>query len=201
MVNVSVLALMGVLAYAAGRNALQASEQGVVRAHRFELVDATGEVRAVLGFSQAGDPALLMLEEAKPAVILQVSNQYADLSLLDADTQSRVTLTVTRDGDWSGLKMADGDGRPRAVFGLAINGEDGVSEERECSPFVHLLGGDKRLRAGFEIGPGEVPSLCLRDREGTSRAEMAVRGDGSPSLAMCNAQGKEVLDLPSAGAL
>ena len=126
---------------------------GVVRAERFELVDADGAVTAVLGVNEDG--AGLSLMEAgndEPRCSLQMGPRGPAVVLSDNDGKVRVRVEADVDGPY--LALYDGKGTIRV--GLAVP-EDG--------PALDLYDDRAASRAAFfahRSGSGVV----VRDKRG-----------------------------------
>ena len=96
----AVVVVLGAIgaAYAAGQT--KATAPKVVRAQRFELVDAEGRVRGALAFSPDGSPALVFTgAEGKSAAALGVlTGSRPNLMLADKKGKPRAVLTLLTDG-------------------------------------------------------------------------------------------------------
>ena len=126
-------------AYAAGQAKMSAPE--VIRAQRFEVVDAEGKVQAVLGLRRDGG---------------------ATLDLSDAKGLKRATLTLLPDPGGPILVLSDARGEIRATLTVQQGG----------------------------------PSLTMRDAKGEERATLEVRRDGSPNMALRDADCKVMWEAP-----
>ena len=94
----------------------------VVRARRFELVDAAGEVRAVLAVDGDGTGLVLLDAAGRPGVGLTVLPEgRPGLTLLDAAGVGRAGLVVNADGS-SVLSLHDAVGTARAALQVNAGG-------------------------------------------------------------------------------
>ena len=67
----------------------------VVRANRFELVDAEGNVRAELGFTSIGVARLMLFDETSPRVLIFGGSEDGGPSIILADQKApRLTLEL-----------------------------------------------------------------------------------------------------------
>jgi hypothetical protein len=175
-----------------------------VRARRFELVDARGEVRAVLG-TQAdnGAPGFLVSDSTgRPRIALHVSAEDAPaFDLLDAsggprvhvalgtdgapvvtlfgatEKPAQVVLTVTADGA-AHLRLAQADGHTRLFCSLQADG----------TPYLSLMDGQGRPKLSCAL-PGGNPALLMLDSEGRPRAVMSVTREDGPQFAVLSDDG------------
>jgi hypothetical protein len=101
----------------------------LVRAHRFEVVDAGGAVRAVLGSLDTPDPA----------------SPVFGLSLLDGDGRARVWLSIDALG-------------PALVFDLAGNNlitlgvNDPAADALRVGGYFHMADFDGKTVFGWQLG-------------------------------------------------
>lgn len=95
IVAVCLVVTVAAIAYAAGMS----SAPEVIRAQRFELVDAEGKVRGALGIGR-GQPVLAFADEAgKTRVLLGLSDDGTPgLGLADAEGEVRAVVRVGEDG-------------------------------------------------------------------------------------------------------
>ncbi|HEV7499491.1 MAG TPA: hypothetical protein VGQ33_05775 [Vicinamibacteria bacterium] len=175
-----------------------------VRARRFELVDARGEVRAVLG-TQAdnGAPGFLISDrEGRPRMALHVSpDDTPAFDLLDATGAPRVhvalgddgapvvtlfgstenpaqaLLTVTGEGA-AHLRLTQADGRTRLFCSLQADG----------TPYLSLMDAEGRPKLSCAL-PGGNPALLMLDTEGRPRAVMSVTREDGPQFAVLSEEG------------
>ena len=89
----------------------EAADGDVVRAQRFEVVDAAGKTRAVLGVLADGSPGLWMYDAAEKtrAVLAVKTDGLTVLALLDAAGKERAVLGVHPDGS-PALSLRDARG-------------------------------------------------------------------------------------------
>lgn len=85
----------------------------VVQAHRFELVDQDGRIRGGLGFTDDGDPALLLCEYRDGRRVIRVELRLADegprFRLFNAEGEARAMLALA--DDEVGLTFTDAQGQ------------------------------------------------------------------------------------------
>ncbi len=119
VVALCVVVTVAAVAYAAGKATGEVPE--VIRAKRFELVDADGRVRAALGLGR-GQPVL---------------------AFADTGGKARVLLALSDDGT-PGLGLADGDGEVRAVLRVRGDGSPSLElrEEHEQTRATLEVSGD-----------------------------------------------------------
>ena len=128
MLRTAIAGFVGVLVGAAvvgvGVGQQEAPVAKVVRAERFEVVDAKGNVPAVLTSDETGATWLALRDEAgKPRASLNVHRDGNPvLSLSDEAGKTRVLLGVLSGGD-PDLSLWDQGGTARACLGVAE--EDG----------------------------------------------------------------------------
>ena len=123
-------------AYAAGKTA--APVQEVVRAKRFELVDAEGRVRIEIGMGG-----------------VDRRWQTPGVRLLDQKGNVRATLEVYPQGH-PNLTLRDEKGEVRAMLALAF----------DDSPVIWMYDEKGKTRAVGGLGSDGSPILTLRDKEG-----------------------------------
>ena len=124
------LATVGAVFYAIA----QTPEEDVVRATRFELVDASGNVKAVLGQVESGNPGLVLYgaNGERRAALRVMGDDTARLHLFHRDGSPRAWMAL----DWTGkpaLTLFGEDMRPRASLAtmsdwstrLDLMGKDG----------------------------------------------------------------------------
>ncbi len=93
---------------------------GVVRAHRFELVDKDGRTRGGIGFTDDGTPAIILADDDGRHLVIRASLElHADgprLHLNRGKGSQALALGVTE--DMAGLRFDTRAGKARMVFGL-----------------------------------------------------------------------------------
>lgn len=154
---VSNLALRGGPALAQGDDATP----DVVRARRFELVDAEGRMRAALGFLVTGDPALRLFDAAGNTQAQLSVDDEGNLALVlcDAAEKPRASLMVLDDGV-PGLFLYDAAGEEQAQLSVPADG----------GPGLWLRGAAGGTRALLCVPADGGPALRLYDAKGTGRA-------------------------------
>lgn len=175
-----------------------------VRARRFELVDASGGVRAVLGTqADSGAPGFLVSDSAgRPRLALHVSPDDAPaLDLLDASGSPRVHVALGSDGA-PVLTLFGPSEKPAQA--LLIVGADGgahlrltqadghtrlfISLQPDGTPYLSLMDGDGRPKLSCAL-PGGNPALLMLDSEGRPRAVMSVTREDGPQFAILSEDG------------
>jgi hypothetical protein len=147
----------------------------VVKARRFEVVDATGKLRVALGVRTHG---------------------WAGLTLYDAAGKTRAILTLHADGSPS-LYLSDGTEKLRASLGVAANGSprlsllDAAVQTRadlgvlpDGSPALYLYDAAGKARATLGCTTLEV----VKTGEARKRAES--------SLVLFDKDGKVIWEAP-----
>ncbi len=184
-VAVCVLAAAVAVAYAAGTQAA-VPVQEVVKAQRFELVDAEGKARAVLALKD-GDPGLVLLDkDGRPRAWLDGGNSVSGPGLRLYDGTSffaRSELTLR--GGEPFLLLYGKDERGCAALSLDVVGV--------LSGFT-LPDKDDKLRALMGV-EGEMLGLTLQDKDGELRSAL-VLVDGNPRLLLRDKEGKVIWGAP-----
>ncbi len=126
------------------------AQDGVVRGERFELVDASGNVLAVLGPQHNGSPGLTLYgKEGTPSLRLAVNPAGGgNIFILDQEERARVNLLVTPEGQ-PFFHFLDQNERGRAGFGLSVDGD----------PKLFLCDAEGTPRATLRVAPDGTPSL------------------------------------------
>jgi hypothetical protein len=96
--------------------------QNVIRAGKFELVDASGTVRAALGSDSAGRSALAFGNEKNPRIVLALDSAGGSaLVLCDQNGKGRVLLALSGSGE-PDLELYDQNDTSRVMLGLDTSG-------------------------------------------------------------------------------
>jgi hypothetical protein len=150
----------------------------VVRAQRFELVDAQGTVRAQLGVLERDVIGLAVLEPGgQPrAVIGLESDGTAGVLVADPSGQPRVGLGVDRNSS-AGLRLHTAQGNS-TTLSAEPDGSSGLT-----------LADATGLRTGLILTTDARPGWFFRDPTGEQRASLFLAGDGAPSIVFANPQG------------
>lgn len=129
----------------------------VVKARRFEVVDAAGKLRVTLGMNPNGAPSVMVFDGAgRPRAGLMVGpGEGSILGLYDVAGKPRVALGMNPDGSL-GLGMRDAAGETRAA--LAVRPDVG--------PVLGLYDAAGKARASLTMRPDGSPGLTLRDAVG-----------------------------------
>ena len=155
------------IAYVVGQ--AKATAPKVVRAQRFELVDAQGRPRAMLGLGPDGSPALELTDEkrqVRAALSLAPAGGQPTLVLYDDNRKGRAALALTADGQpMLGLRDEKGDGR--AVLIVLPDGRPLLGLYDENGKSRAALGATdlRDTRTGTAVKRPES-SLVLFDPEG-----------------------------------
>jgi len=173
----------------------------VIRAQRFELTDAQGNTRAVMGMSDDGQATLRMLDKegktavqidgdgnvvilrsGKPKVVVGTTGSDYGVGVYDAEGEFRGGLTMLDDEPM--LTMLDSKGGFRVQLFLG-------KEE----PYFSLSDGTK---AGAYVSlavKGTSPRMLIKDGNGKARAEWSLADGGAPRLLMANSAGDSCVDI------
>jgi hypothetical protein len=160
----------------------------VVTAEEFDLVDGSGNKRAMLHVTPRG---------------------MANLMMLDGDGNDRAEFRVERDGS-SLLGFYDGKGTRRVVVGQSSAGPNGIAiydgEGRQLATLsvsraeqgsLTLYDPNTGLaRAGLGVASRGEPALVLFDKQGRDRLEVHIGANGKPGIALADANGKTLAGLP-----
>jgi hypothetical protein len=160
----------------------------VVTAEEFDLVDQSGNKRAMLYVTPRG---------------------VANLAMFDGEGNDRAEFRVARDGS-SLLGFYDTNGTRRVVVGQSPSGPNGIAiYDNEGRPFAtlsvkHNEHGSLTLydpntgqpRAGLGVASGGAPALVLFDKQGRDRLEVHIGADGNPGIVLVDANGKSIAGLP-----
>jgi len=153
----------------------------VVRAQRFELVDAKGKVRIQLGIGgkdgQAPGAGLFDEKGQLRAALAVGADGSPFLSLYDEKGNGRAGLSAVPEG--TGLTLYDEKGKGRAGLSLVANG----------NPLLGLYDEKGKVRAGVTLLADGAPRLDLLDEKGTGRAGLSLHPDGAPSLDLLDEKG------------
>ena len=156
----------------------------VVKAKRFELVDAKGETRGLFTVGKDGDPILVLYDSAG-----QVRGGFSTLNgdpmLVLNDSAGQVRgLFGTLNGDPM-LVLNDSAGQVRGSFGVDKDGDPKLA--------LRDSAGKRRGELGTVAGSS---MLVLYDSAGKRRGSFAVDKDGDPMLCLRDSAGKAVWSAP-----
>ena len=136
----------------------EAAGDAVVRAQRFEVLDAAGRVSARLAYS-SGAPHLTLYDGSGVArTTLLIAADAGGFMLSDA--AGRPQISIVADASPS-LQLIDSRGKMRALLGLASGGG---------TPSVQLFDAGETVRAGVAVDAAGKPSVQLFDAAGKMRA-------------------------------
>jgi hypothetical protein len=184
LVALCVIVTVAAVAYAAGKATADVPE--VIRAHRFELLDNEGKVRAVLALTPDMG-AVLKLDgyvhrgrrtwlsgEVGVQLYDESGNKRADLGHMGLRVVDPVQARAAAQEAWEALVAAHGD-VPDTLF-------DGLRRvyERQYDPWIEL---------GFFHGPHLGPVVALSDRSATDGGQLwlAVDDAGVPLIEFVDA--------------
>ncbi|MBI3454275.1 MAG: hypothetical protein HY002_00615 [Candidatus Rokubacteria bacterium] len=117
----SVIALVGVLAWVASGVLGSEVRSSVVRAERIVLQDPSGQLRATLTAGTDESSILFYGKDGRPRAKLAVSAESPELMLFDANGNVRADLRLEADGSPS-LILTERDGTVRAALGVGREG-------------------------------------------------------------------------------
>lgn len=171
-------------------NALAARHHNVrvITAEEFNLVDGSGNKRAILHVTPRG---------------------MANLMMLDGDGNDRAEFRVARDGS-SMLGFYDSKGTRRVVVGQSTSGPNGIAiyddEGRQLATLSVSRAEQGSLtlydphtglaRAGLGVASGGEPALVLFDKQGRDRLEVHIGANGTPGIALADVNGKSIAGMP-----
>lgn len=150
------------------------ADVNVLRATRFELIDASGRVMAVLGSADGKTPQLELRDAAgKPRVYMGIreNNGEPEFIMNGKDGKKRVWLSLTSVGG-ANLMLIDNKERGRINMLTTPDGD----------PFIHMLDENEVGRAAYGISNDGVPKLELHDAEGNVRVALRVEKDGKGAV-------------------
>lgn len=156
-----------------------------IRAESVEIVDREGSVRARIAADENGRAGLFVFGPAGEirGELSVLEGAVPRVALFDGEGAVRASLV----GDSApGLILLHRDGKRRIHLGLEVDG----------APSLGFFAREGRSRAEMLLGTGERPSFMIRDEHGSVRVALAVLGDGSALLAVCDEKGKPVWIAP-----
>jgi len=159
-------------------------QSATLEAERLVLRDAAGDMRAELAPRKDGTLAF---------------------ALYDTHGNLRTELSVDA-GGLGGFRLAGENGQPGLVVtpkSLRFADTDGAAFLASTSLGLTAWGvGDARSGVWIGTRPDGTSAVNLADRQGRTRAGVALKGDGSPSLTLNDQEGRTgaVLDVPADGA-
>jgi hypothetical protein len=154
-----------------------------LRAERFEVVDASGTVRAVLaadverravlgpGTGAGGPMAGLVLsdQEGRPRLATSVDDQGRGW-VVALDSTSRPGVVLSQDDDGvSGLTLRDASGRGGVTIGTF----------RDSPPAALFRDADGTLRVAIGALPNSAAVVEVRDETGRDGARLGAEGQGT----------------------
>lgn len=169
-----------------GRAGSQDATPRTVRAQSYEITDAAGVTRGVLGVT-AGSPSLALLDESGTIRVMLgiLPDGSSHLHFDGPDKQTRMSLVASSDG-LSALSFMDKKGANRLLSRVDSDG----------SPSVGLYGLNGKKRMDLYLSGEDSPFLSLHDDQQKPRAvlsafrSMAFRGETLPGLAFTDSAGE-----------
>jgi hypothetical protein len=146
----------------------------VARATAFVLVDEAGRERARLGFTLAGAPGLVVLDdEGRRRLLVGEMDDRSSWGLRVYGEQrvNRMTLGLW-DDEAVGVRVFDEEGAKRVGMGWALAGDNGG---------IALLDGNGQERLGMGMGPGGGGDFVAKDGLGND-VWRALGPVGPPAL-------------------
>lgn len=181
------------------------SVQDVVRAKRFELVDASDTIRAVLGMRKTGRPGLWLRDqngEVRACLAMNDSDGTPFLCLYDSTGSDELKLDTKEP---PGLYLYDQQNdRPRVGLSLDDSGRSMLTlRDRndtvraalvvfDSSSVLGLTDPNGKTRALLGVGY-RSSSLCLSDSTDTTRADLKASDYAGPRLGLFDPHGKPTL--------
>jgi len=160
----------------------------VVRAQRFEVVDAEGRVRVLLSMGPDGQVPSLTLHDEKGdirACLWTHPDGSTSLTLCDEKGATRASLSTHTDGSPI-LMLHDEKGATRASLGTHPDGR----------PILMLHDEKGEVRASLWTPPHGSPSLSLHDTKGDIRASLGTHPDGKTRLMLHDEKGEVIWMAP-----
>ncbi len=161
----------------ASTRSTQTKTASVLRAQRFELVNAEGAVVAVLAADEGSHGVYLFDAAGHRRAALALETDGPALTLLAADASPKVVLNLGHDGH-PGLSLNDATGKTR--YDLRLR-----QDERPCMLFWDVAAPKPRMGVG--INPAGNPNIVLFDAEGNRRAWMQMLAEEGPSVGVGDA--------------
>ena len=124
----------------------------LVRAHRFELVDAAGRVRGVLNVNQAGLPGVALLDEAGAVRLLAGANPQGGYGVSVRDPGGVIRFSAGGGGaqGFVGVNVRDGSGAIRAnLFATDDGAATAVQTWDEAGRVRAFMGACPGVPSGF----------------------------------------------------
>ena len=159
------------LAYAAGQ--ASADHERILRAHRYEVVDHAGKLRASLASEKDGSTRLALLDSQGHSQVVaeQLPDGRAQLYLADPKGKRRILLAVAPDGQ-PRIALADTDGTERIIFTTETKGPASLK-------LCDAAGKPRSLLSAAADGATE---LSLQDPQGVPGVTMRSDANNHSSL-------------------
>ena len=174
-----------------------APTQEIVRANRFELVDAKGKVRSILAMTPDDEPRLALADRAgKIQAMLSIEPVPGDLDgvptlrLFDKAGKMRTDIKLNRDGDPLIVLRNKNGGHIASLSGVPV--ADGGTE--------WLLSDENgQVRVALSINHAGT-NLMFLDQNRKVRARLGLKPDGTPDFIYTDGAGKEraLIETPKA---
>lgn len=180
------------------------TEEGTVRARRFELVDDVGETRALLDTGLASHVGLSFFSKRgqELATVGVMPDGFSSFVLNDENGREAIKAVAGRESSNTVIALKDGDGRTRLQAGISDVGEPALAltDERgnvRAQTYIDAQGSavmilkDGGREANVTVSAGtENTGLVVADGTDRGRIGMLVQADSGASLAMTDAEGK-----------
>ncbi len=170
-----------------------------IRAQRFELVDESGTLRGAFGIAN-GEPALALFDPTGQvrAQVSLANTGSPIIAVYHANGQAAISIGVGPDGA-VGINVSNAAGKPQVGIGATKSGASVILSSDEgaqvtinslsSGPGINLLYKDKiRLTALLQLDGS--PAIALADAQGKPRLQGALDVDGSPMLDLNDAAGR-----------
>lgn len=162
-----------------------AQEDGTeaVTAQEFRLVDAEGELRAVLGLREDGMVALVLNDQSgRKRLSMGAGDEGAAVIVGDEEGEKRLAVGFANAVPL--IALADKAGRERLALTVA-----------EDTSAIMLQDEAGTGRAGIMFSEG-IPFVSLSDREERTRAVLSLEAAGAPALSMFDEHENTIWSAP-----
>lgn len=148
------------------------SNEQVVRARRFEIVDKKGNVRGAIGADEGDGASYFVLKDREGRNRVQIIVEPSGLAAVALrDEQDRQAIALTLDPDRiAALAAWDRQNNERASLGLAPNGQ----------PSLTLSDEENKERAGLALADDGTPFLTLGNEEEQKQVSLRVPQKQAP---------------------
>lgn len=181
----------------------QAAAEKVIRAHRFELVDASDKLRGEFGFIKGDDPGITLLGEGGEVTAKLVSLPDTPmLFLTDRSAKSYIQMLALDKGPT--IFVSGGKGKPHVQIhdaGISLKNETGILRASlglsptDNAPGLWLADRSGKAVAAFGVDVSG-PSIELADENLKKRVALHILENGWPRLTFYDSQTNPVLHVP-----